>query len=471
MPTTQVRVVPATSGSANERLEDFLQGLNDVLGLSGDEWNDTTENVANRFNQGVAFDGKLLGHDGKSLAELLFVIDDLPDATLTVGTLPEAGGNRTALFGNNDLTLGNLDDFSVVGTSTSEFLFQSPIVKFQNPVSAQTGSARFLDGDDSHYAEIEAAVTTTENWTWTLPPAGPTANGQVIQHNTDGTSQFTSLSLAGQYRGALTLGGGSPNLPDLNSGTVAVGQALAVGDYWRIAADGTLDDGTDTKAVTENQLLFVDNVSASDVDHFSLVGGAGASDTNVFTQALTNNFGDVSHNGNTHDFGITNIGELDFQAVAFGSSVAAGSALAIDSTRALFLGGYAGSSQDGTPNRGLGVESDGRLITCDRAPTTVTLRRIKLVNDLAAGTNFNIVTGVASSIVLANNIGTPTLANHSTQEAMAADVYLRIKVNGIEAEKSGDLDAALGVTRVSDTEISFTQIIPGDSIITFELLS
>lgn len=472
MPTTQVRVVPATSGSANERLEDFLQALNNVLGLSGNEWNDTTEDVANRWNQGVAFDNKLAGHSGKSLKELLFIIDELPDATITVGDPGVATANRLIQFGGFDCTFGTIKNFSVTGTTSSTFEFQSPINKFQDPTSGVGGSVRLMDGDNSHYTQIRCHQTNTANWTWTLPPAGPSANGQFISYNTDGSSSFQTLSLAGSYRGSLTLTGGSPNLPDLNSGTVNVGVALSVGDYWRIAANGTLDDGVDTKAVTEGQLLFVDNVTADDVDHFSVVGGAGASDTNIFTTAtLTNNFGNVSHDGNTHDFGIVNIGTLDFQAVAFGSAVSVGSAFAIDSTRALFWGGYTGAVQDGIPNRALGVEADGRVITFDVAPTNVTLRRIKLIDDLAAGTAFSILTGVASSVVLSGNIGTPTLANHSTQEAMAADVYLKFKVNGIEAEKHPDLDAAIGVTRVSDTHISFTQDLPGDSIITIELLS
>lgn len=471
MPTTQLRVIPGTSGSANERLEDFLQKLNALIGLSGDEWNDMTEGVANRFNQGTAFDTKLAGQDGKSLKELLFAIDDLPDASITKGDPGAAEANRVILFGGFDLTLGELDDLYFTGTTTSEFEFQSPINRFQDPTSGVGGSIRLMDGDQSNWTQVRANPAISTNYTVTLPAAGPQANGQYMAYNTDGTTSFQTLSLAGNYRGSLTLTGGSPNLPDMNDGTVNVGVALSVGDYWRIAADGTLDDGVDTLAVTEGQLLFVDNVSASDIDHFSVVGGASTSDTNMFTQALTNNYGDVGHNGNTHDFGITNIGELDFQFVSFGSSANAGTAFAIDSTRGIHLGGYAGASQEGAPNRALGVEADGQMVTFSVAPTNVTLRRIKLNQDLAAGTTFSLLTGVATSSVLTGSIGTPSLSGHATQAAMAADVYLRIKVNGIETEKSGDPDAALGVTRVSDTEVSFTQLIPGDSIITFELLS
>lgn len=471
MPTTQLRTEPLTSGSNNDRLEDFLIALNSVLGLSGDEWNNSTEGVAGRWNQGTAFTDKLAAATGGSLRDILYAIDAIEDNSITQGDPGAATGNRTISFGNFNLNLGSLADYTVTGTTGSVFTHYTPDFSIRNPVSGTPAELTLWDNDDSHGVTFKAAGTTTVNYDVIMPTTGPQSNGQIMVHNTDGTTSFTDLTQTGKYRGILTLAGGSNNLPTINDGTVALGQAFAVGDFWLIAANGTLDDGVGTKAVLEGQRLYLDDVTADEVGDFTVFGSASYTDTNLFSGPQVNQYGNLSHDGGTYDFELTNVGNFDVQADAFGSSVDAGSALAIDSQKVVYFGGYANAAGDGTPNRTLGVTATGEMVSFDLPKTEYSAAWVQLGSVLTAGTPINFTDPGSEGHTLVNSVGSFTLANHQTQAAMMADPELKIWFDNSVADKTGLPTSALGVVRVSNSQVSFTQDLPEDTILHFELLT
>ncbi|OUW83691.1 MAG: hypothetical protein CBD78_00055 [Candidatus Thioglobus sp. TMED218] len=65
---------------------------------------------------------------------------------------------------------------------------------FANVTLTAQGDARFADADSSAYAAIQAPATITGQYTVTLPPAAPTANGQVLSFTTAGVATFENSS-------------------------------------------------------------------------------------------------------------------------------------------------------------------------------------------------------------------------------------------------------------------------------------
>lgn len=61
---------------------------------------------------------------------------------------------------------------------------------FSNVTFTAQGDARFADADSSAYAAIQAPAVITGQYTVTLPPAAPTANGQVMSFTTAGVATF-----------------------------------------------------------------------------------------------------------------------------------------------------------------------------------------------------------------------------------------------------------------------------------------
>ena len=55
----QVRLLTSKSGSSQTRLPHWMDAINDFLGISGNQWNNT--GPTGRFDQAVPFDGNLNG--------------------------------------------------------------------------------------------------------------------------------------------------------------------------------------------------------------------------------------------------------------------------------------------------------------------------------------------------------------------------------------------------------------------------
>lgn len=387
------------------------------------------------------------------------------EKNILTGVPTTAVNNRDLNFGGYNANFNNVNSFNVQGAAP--FLFNTPDFILSDALSLS---------DSNGVANVTiSAHPSTGNYDVQLPQSAPNANGQVMLFNIDGTTVFSSLGVTGQYRGTLTLAGGSPNLPDANDGTLAIGDPLVAGDYWRIAADGTLDDGVGTTAVTAGQLLIIEDPTASELADFAVIGSTGA-DTNIFnTNGLTAT-GARSHSAGGYDFGILNIDKFTLQANEFGVLNALGQAFAILPDKSVSFPGYIGAAQDGPVNRLLGVTIGGRLQTLDVPPVAIAIAHIRLESSLAPGETLNIQTGLDGAGVQhtmkAESVGTVSLASLPTQLALAASPYFSTKVNGLEADKTNDPAAWLSVVRESDTELSFeANTLPAGTLIEITLLS
>ena len=57
--------------------------------------------------------------------------------------------------------------------------------------------ARWFDADESHYTGLKGAATVAVSIDYTLPGAGPAANGQILAANTDGTLYWMTPASGG----------------------------------------------------------------------------------------------------------------------------------------------------------------------------------------------------------------------------------------------------------------------------------
>lgn len=399
-------------------------------------------------------------------------IQTVGETNITTGSPSVPTGNRALNFGFYNLTLNQVNSFNVTGAA--DFLFTTTDFEIGSPTPGQSGKISLKNAVNLEQLTLSAHPDMASDYGIQFPQNAPTSDGQVMIYNTDGSTSYTSLAVTGQYRGTLTLSGGSPNLPDQNDGTIAVGDPLVAGDYWRIAANGTLDDGVDTTAVTAGQLLIVEDAAAAVVGDFSVVGTSG-SDTNLFTTNLTSG-GDRSHAAAGYSFGILNMNVLTLQANEIGVASDQGQAFYIAANRQITMPGYALAAQDATLHRTLGVDINGLLVSGDVPPATITVAYIRLESSLAAEETLNIQTALDGAgiqhTLKAESVGTFSLASLPTQASMAANPHFSCKVNGLEADKTNDPAAWLSVVRESDTEISFeANTLPAGTIIELTLLS
>ncbi len=76
-------------------------------------------------------------------------------------------------------------------------LSRGQILKDPEILGTSTGSAkiRFLDGDETHYVDVNIPSSITTSYTFTLPPDDGTS-GQVLQTNGSGVTSWTTISLS-----------------------------------------------------------------------------------------------------------------------------------------------------------------------------------------------------------------------------------------------------------------------------------
>lgn len=113
--------------------------------------------------------------------------DFVDPPNITTGTLAAATGNRTVDMGSNNLNFNNALAMSV--NSSTSIGLTSSTVNFQGTGASQAIIALF-DGNNSNEVYIQPPTDVTSTYTWTLPPAGPSANDQVMKFTSLGVASF-----------------------------------------------------------------------------------------------------------------------------------------------------------------------------------------------------------------------------------------------------------------------------------------
>lgn len=193
----QIRLLTSISGSNQPRLDDYMEAVNDMLGVAGNQWNNSGANggAATRWDAAQAFNGNLAGVTGANLTAILQAIDDLAlgdtDTSITAGTLATATSNRTADFGDFNLTFQNVAVFSVAADEA----------QLKGDAVTQPGYLKWFDNDDSHFFGVQAPATVTTSYTMVVPGA-PGADNQVLRIASGGgtatlTMEWATVSAGG----------------------------------------------------------------------------------------------------------------------------------------------------------------------------------------------------------------------------------------------------------------------------------
>lgn len=132
--------------------------------------------------------------------------EDSATVNITTGSLAAATTARVVDLDNNSLTFDNLDQLTFNGSGLSVFTFDTPTFAIDNPGIGVGGRLSLLDADANRSVSIQSPAVVPTSFTVTLPTAPPTANGQVMTFQTDGTATFATPSVVSRKYSADALG-------------------------------------------------------------------------------------------------------------------------------------------------------------------------------------------------------------------------------------------------------------------------
>jgi len=197
--SSQIRLKESIAGSGQPRLDDYLEAVNDFMGIAGDDWNN--KGLGGRFDADVPFNGNLVNVAGGNLASILQAIDNMSvsgaDTSITGGTLPNASGARVVPMSGYDLTFSNTASFTVAATRVN---LQAPFASVDNTNAALSGVMRFIEATNNGvgYVDIAAPLDLTSGSYKLLLPDAPGTAGQAVKvasvNGSDVTLEFGDAS-------------------------------------------------------------------------------------------------------------------------------------------------------------------------------------------------------------------------------------------------------------------------------------
>ena len=112
------------------------------------------------------------------------------DQTLSFDSIP-AG---VSLTGSTNTWIPTITGSNAL-TGTANFTYDGNILDVKNSGTASSIKL-YCESSNAHYQEIKAAPHSgSSNWTLTLPPTVPTANGQVLSATTGGVSSWVASGI------------------------------------------------------------------------------------------------------------------------------------------------------------------------------------------------------------------------------------------------------------------------------------
>ena len=199
--STQIRLRSSVAGTNQQRLEDWIEAVNDFMGQEGNQWNNT--GGGGRWDAATAFDGFLEPVQGQDLTAILQRIDELDtsDSHFANANLT-ATGDRTHSFGNNDLTINGLGSagltiwaFGDASQITTEYFSINRLSD-----TSKSGELRLHQNlsDGLGYVGIRGPQTEdlTSTYTLELPSSPPGSNGEVLEVVSGGGTNAPRLQWA-----------------------------------------------------------------------------------------------------------------------------------------------------------------------------------------------------------------------------------------------------------------------------------
>lgn len=242
--TTDTFTISASTGGTKPSLT--LSGITGTTSIAAA--NAPTAYTITLPSGAPASNGQIMSFTTAGVASFI----DPPDTSITQGTLPAATGARDVDLDGNILRFQNVGSMSVnastsVGITSSFFSLQG--------AGASAAILALFDGNNSNEVYIMPPTDVTSTYTWTLPPAGPSANDQVMSFTSTGVASFVDFVDANITEGTLipatedrTVNMGGWDLNFTNTAVIDVSNGALTPSEIRIKEDS--DNGVNFIGVT-----------------------------------------------------------------------------------------------------------------------------------------------------------------------------------------------------------------------------